>query len=139
MTDFTRNWTACAFLRRRTCISWSTFDDTAVYYLVTDVPRPSISLFTFLRNDRFATFWGRRPPSKMGHRPASLKFELGRNFCTMHLPTKFHHLACLAKLPTGLYILPVFFSLSKLSSSMGLTLDTRKHLCLVRRAQIEGT
>jgi len=33
-----------------------------------------------------ATFWGWEPRG-----PMTLKFELGLNFLTVHLPTKFHH------------------------------------------------
>ena len=33
------------------------------------------------------TFWGLRTPAGA----MTIKFELGRDFCAMHLPTKFHH------------------------------------------------
>jgi len=41
-----------------------------------------------LQNDQFTTFWTLGPP-KM--RPMTLKFEVVRDFDTVHLPTMFQH------------------------------------------------
>jgi len=48
---------------------------------------PSICLLTFCEMVDLPRFAGGNP--KMG--PVTLKFELGRDFCKVHLPTKFHY------------------------------------------------
>jgi len=41
-----------------------------------------------MQNNQFATFWVWGPPQMV---PVTLKFKLTRDFCTMHLPNKFHY------------------------------------------------
>jgi len=58
---------------------------TQLRYLFTD---GCGGVLIFLRSEQTATFWGCWDP---GVGPMTPKFELGRDFCRLHLTPKFRH------------------------------------------------